>query len=175
MTKSICLRFAVSFLLMHSTCCGKAEAQVIALMEDGHSFEIEMEQTQTEVKAGWKIIDINLKSKWKRYIWGSCARQYTTSTQPQFVVNTDTLQLSNLALIRMKTKKEYRSIPKPDILQNRHTMVDLNTFSIEPYGEEAFLIQPLQPLAPGEYIFTWTTAPTIGDLQDWLVWPFSIR
>lgn len=148
MTKSICLRFAVSFLLMLSTCCGKAEAQKIALMEDGHSFGIEMEQTQTEVKPGWKIIDINLKSRMKRYIWGTCARQYTTSTQPQFIVDTDTLRLSNLALIRLKTKKEYRSIPKPDILNNRHTMVDLNTFRIEPYGEESFLIQPLQPLAP---------------------------
>lgn len=174
MKNLFCLRLTI-FLLVLSVSLTDAEAQTVVLLDDGHAFPIEKEQTQTELKPGWQIVDIKLKSKVQRYLWGTCARQYSSSRLPRFVVNTDTLLLSDMVLIRLKAKREYRRIPKPVMLNNKHTVVDLTTFSIEPEGEESFVIQPLQPLAPGEYIFAWTTAPVVGELDDWYVWPFSIR
>ena len=152
-----------------------ARAQEITLMGDGVSFPIEVQQTQTEVKPGWKIVDIQLKDKYQRYLWGTKAKQLADSNRPQFVVDTDTLLLNDMLLIKLKTKKEYRRIPKPQIQDNKYIRVDLSTFSIDAVGEESFLIRPIQELEPGEYIFTWPTRETVGELQDWMVWPFSVQ
>lgn len=154
---------------------GTIHAQNIILMEDGNSFPIEAQQTQSELKPGWKIVDIQLKDKVRRYLWGTKAKQLATNTKPQFIVDTDTLLLSDMVLMKLKTKKEYRRIPKPVIRENKITYVDLHSFSIDAYGDDLFLISPLQPLEPGEYIFTWTTISPIGELADWMVWPFSVK
>ena len=151
-----------------------AGAQEITLMGDGVSFPIEVQQTQTEVKPGWKIVDIQLTSKFKRYLWGTKAKQLAENSSPKFIVDTDSLLLSDLVLIKLKGKKEYRSIPKLQVHQNKCIHVDLNTFHIEPYGNDLFLIQPIQPLQPGEYIFTWKSLSPVGKMEDWLVWPFSV-
>jgi hypothetical protein len=150
-------------------------AQEITLLGNGVSFPIEVQQTQTEVKPGWKILDIQLKSKFKRYLWGTKAKQLAENSLPKFIVDTDSLLLSDLVLIKLKGKKEYRSIPKPEVYQNKCIHVDFSTFYIETYGSDLFLIQPIQPLAPGEYIFTWKTLSPVGKTEDWLVWPFSVQ
>ena len=90
------------------------------------------------------------------------------------IIDTDSLVLSDLVLIKLKTKKEYRSIPKPLLQDNKCIHVDLSTFSISAYRKDDFLIQPITPLEPGEYIFTFTTLSPVGDFSDWIVWPFSI-
>lgn len=152
-----------------------ANAQSISILSDGKTFPIEVQQTQTELKPGWKIVDIQLKSKMHRYLWGKTAKQYADTANPQFIVDTDTLLLSDMVLIKLKTKKEYRRIPKAQIKENKRIYVDLSTFRIEAYGKESFLICPIQKLDPGEYIFTWSTLEPIGDLGDWMVWPFCIK
>ena len=162
-----------SALLMLNT--PELRAQTVSLFSDGKTLEIEHVQTQTEIKPGWKIVDIQLKSKMLRYLWGAKAKQYADTPRPKFVVDTDTLLLSDMALIRLKTKKEYRAIPKPQVHDNKRIMVDLSTFAIEAYQDESFLIQPLQDLQPGEYIFTWSTRATVGELEDWIVWPFNVQ
>lgn len=151
------------------------QAQSVSLYSDGKAYPIEPQQTQTEVKPGWKIVDIQLKSTLQRYLWGARAKDLTDDTRPQFIVDTDTLLLSDMVLIKLKSKKEYRKIPKAEIHDNKCILVDLNTFRIEVYGEEAFLLQPLNALESGEYIFTWTTKETVGELNDWVVWPFSVK
>lgn len=173
MKKIKSLSLIASFLL--SIAGGTANAQSVTIMEDGHSFVIEPQQTQSELKPGWKIIDLQLKSTVRRYLWGATAKQMSNSPQPKFIVDTDTLLLSNMVLIKLKGKKEYRRISKPQIHDNKCTFVDLSTFSIDAYGDDLFLISPVQPLKPGEYIFTWTTLSPIGELADWLVWPFSVK
>lgn len=167
------LSLIASFFL--SMAGGSVHAQSVTIMEDGNSFLIEPQQTQSELKPGWKIIDVQLKSKIRRYLWGATAKQFSSNPQPRFIVDTDTLQLSNMVLIKLKGKKEYRRVPKPQIHDNKGTYVDFSTFSIDAYGGDLFLISPLHPLEPGEYIFTWTTLSPIGELSDWLVWPFSVK
>lgn len=154
-----------------------AHAQSITLVDNGIETRMEKEQTQTEVKPGWKIVDIQLKSKLQRYLWGAHSQVYSDSREPQFLVTTDTLLLSNLVLIRMVPKAQYRKIRKPVVQDNEPLFVDLTSFSIQPYKdqEDAFLIQPTTPLAPGEYLFTWFGAPCIGKFEDWNVWTFTIK
>lgn len=150
-------------------------AQSVETISGGNTYAIEAQQTQTEVKPGWKIADIQLKSRVHRYLWGTRAKQLVDGNRPQFIVNTDSLLLSDMVLIKLKTKKSYRRIPKAVLLDNDCIFVDLNTFSIQAHGEESFIIQPLRPLDAGEYFFTWLTDEPIGDFGDWRVWPFSIR
>lgn len=150
-------------------------AQQVSIVADGIVFPIEQQQTQTEIKPGWKIVDIQLKSTRQRYLWGNTAKQYIRDTRPQFIIDTDTLLLSDMVVMKLKTKKEYRKIPKAKIQDNDCIYVDFNTFIIEPHEEESFLIRPTQPLEPGEYLITWTTLSPIGQLEDWLVWPFCIK
>lgn len=171
-TRNYISLFACATLTLSAS---EIKAQNVALISDGNTLTIEAQQTQTEVKPGWKIVDIQLKSKMLRYLWGAMAKQYTDTPRPQFIVHTDTLLLSDMALVKLNAKKEYRKIPKPLLHNNKRIMVDLSTFSIEAYGDESFLIQPLQDLQPGEYIFTWGTRATVGELEDWIVWPFSVQ
>ena len=150
-------------------------AQTIFLDTQPSPVQIESQLTQSELKPGWKIVDIQLKSKINRYLWGARSRQYCDTQRPSFIVNTDSLLLSDLVLIRLKTRREYRSIPKPNVHDNKCIFVDLNNFRIEASGEEAFHITPLSDLQPGEYIFTWITARPIGELGDWTVFPFTVK
>ena len=168
-TKTLILLLLAYFYIIPS------KAQSIALSDNGNTIEIESQQTQSEIKPGWKIVNIQLKSTLKRYLWGNTAKIYTDQQQPRFVVNTDSLTLSEMALIKLKSKREYRSIPKPNIYDNNCIYVDFNTFHIEPYGEESFIIQPLRALDSGEYIFTWISLPPVGEYHDWIVWPFSVK
>ena len=150
-------------------------AQTIYLDTRPSPVQIESQLTQSELKPGWKIVDIQLKSKINRYLWGAKSRLYCDTHRPSFIVDTDSLLLSDLVLIRLKTRREYRSIPKPNVHDNKCIFVDLNNFRIEASGEEAFRITPLKDLQPGEYIFTWITARPIGELGDWTVFPFTVK
>ena len=152
-----------------------SKAQTIMMDASPAAVQIESQQTQSELRPGWKIVDIQLKSKIKRYLWGSKAKDLSDTAYPSFIVNTDTLLLSDLVMIRLKQRRDYRSIPKPNVHDNKCIFVDLNNFRIEAFGEEEFRITPLSALAPGEYIFTWLTAETIGDMDDWIVYPFSVK
>lgn len=163
---------ACILLAMHAT---DTPAQSVSLYSDGKSYPIATQQTQTEVKPGWKIVDIQLKSTLRRYLWGAHAKDLADNTRPQFIVDTDTLLLSDMVLIKLKTRKEYRRIPEAELHNNKCLYVDFNNFSIEAYGEEAFLIQPLKALESGEYIFAWTSKERAGELEDWFVWPFSVK
>ena len=152
------------------------QAQTISMMSGDKPLPIEVEQTQTEIKPGWKIVDVQLKSKVIRYLWGAKAQMLSDDNTPRFEVDTDTLLLSNLVLIKLKKHSQYRTIPKPQISDNQLTFVDLQHFSITASkDDDKFLIQPLQPLESGEYILTWFGTPGIGDFKDWLVWPFSVK
>ena len=150
-------------------------AQTIYLDTRPSPVQIESQLTQSELKPGWKIVDIQLKSKINRYLWGAKSRLYCDTPRPSFIVDTDSLLLSDLVLIRLKTRREYRSIPKPNVHDNKCIFVDLNNFRIEASGDEAFRITPLNDLQPGEYIFTWITARPIGELGDWTVFPFTVK
>ena len=164
-------------------------AQTISILEGTTPIRIQQTQTQTQINPGWKIVDLQLPSRTQRYLWGQHAKDtpITDGRRPQLVITTDSLLLGDMVLIRLKTRSEYRLIPKPDVHDCKKVFCDLQNFSIQPYhtavsttdnpeaDESTFLVQPLQDMEPGEYILTWLTAPTVGQYHDWTVWPLSIR
>lgn len=168
------IKISLAVALISATCTA-SKAQEITLLSGDVAIPITKQQTQTEKKPGWKIVDIQLKDKLKRYLWGRKAKQSADDNSPRFIIDTDSLLLSDLVVIKLKQKKEYRNIPKPQIHKNKCIHVDFSTFHIEPYGNDLFLIHPIEPLEPGEYIFTWKTASPVGEMEDWIVWPFSIE
>ncbi len=167
--------FYISLATLILTNTQGLQAQTVDFMTDGKLFRIDEQTTQSELKAGWRIVDIQMKSTIQRYLWGTRSKQLVDNNRPQFVVDTDTLLLSDMALIKLKKKREYRKIPQPEVKENSCIYVDFNSFDIQPYGDDCFLIRPVKPLEAGEYIFTWATGPRIGELQDWKVWPFSVE
>lgn len=169
--KPICISLAV----MAVTNIHGLQAQTVDILSDGKLFRIDEQTTQTERKAGWRIADIQMKSTLQRYLWGTRAKQLVDSNSPQFIVDTDTLLLSDMVLMKLKKRKQYRKVQAPEVRENAYIPVDLTHFDILPYGEESFLVCPINVLEPGEYIFTWITGPKIGELEDWKVWPFSVE
>lgn len=169
--KSIC----ISLVIASQANVQGLHAQSVDIFTDGKLFRIDEQTTQSELKAGWRIADIQMKSTIQRYLWGTRAKQLVDNNPPQFVVNTDTLLLSDMVLIKLKKKKEYRKVPRPEVKNNQCLFVDFNSFDIQPYGDECFIVRPLKVLEPGEYIFTWTTGAKVGELEDWKVWPFSVE
>ena len=158
-----------------SAIAANSSAQAIRMDVNPAPVPIDAQQTQSELRPGWKIVDIQLKSKIKRYLWGAKAKDLCETGRPSFIVCTDSLLLSDLVMIRLKQHRDYRSIPKPNVHDNKCVFVDLNNFVVEAYGEDEFRITPIGILPPGEYIFTWLTSDTIGDLDDWIVYPFSVK
>lgn len=187
------MKITSTLLLFAVLATTAAKAQTIGIIEEGGSngssiIQIQKQQTQTQITPGWKIVDVKLKDKVKRYLYGTCANEfsYTYGTRPKFLVKTDTLLLADLVLIKLKTTKDSRVLPNADIHNCAKTFCDMANFSIVPYrpvnarddvkeSEDIFIIRPLQDLLPGEYVFAWLTAPTIKPYGDWTVWPFSIR
>lgn len=153
-----------------------ASAQKISIDVDGTMVEIQSQQTQTEIKPGWKIVDIQLKSKLVRYLWGKQARVFSDEKRPAFLVTpAEEGVLSDLVFIKLKQKNEYRRIPKSIILENNVVPVDLSNFDIKVQGDSTFMIRPRQDMEPGEYVMTWLNAPLIGEYEDWTVWAFCIK
>lgn len=154
------------------------KAQSISFIDPNRALiDIEPQTTQTQIKPGWKIVDVQLKDKLTRYLWGAHAQHYIERGRPEFVVKTDTLLLSNLVLVQLKEKREYRQMRKPHLHDNDLTFVELKTFSISQYedSEDTYIIRPTEDIQPGEYFFTWYGAATIGKTEDLVVWPFTIR
>lgn len=162
---------SAALLLMQAMCI---YSQKIDIEVEKNMVNIPVQQTQTEIKPGWKIVDVQLKSKVIRYLWGAKATQLAEK-KPTFRVNPgDSLLLADLVMIKLKEKAEYRRIPKPQIHDNECIFVSIRDFIIKPFDEDSYLITPINPLEPGEYILTWFTQKTVGEFEDWMVWPFSV-
>lgn len=154
------------------------KAQSISFVDTNRTLiDIEPQTTQTQIKPGWKIVDVQLKDKLTRYLWGAHAQHYIERGRPEFVVKTDTLLLSHLVMVQLREKREYRQMRKPHLHENDLTFVELKTFSISQYedSEDTYIIRPTEDIQPGEYFFTWYGAATVGKMEDIVVWPFTIR
>ena len=136
--------------------------------------EIPVQQTQSELKPGWKIVDYQMKSKLTRYLSGGHASQLTDGTQPVFrITPAENEVLIDYVLIRLKASKYYRKMYKPLLIENNYTRLEPSWFDIKAESD-SFICQPRQPLAPGEYILANLMQHPIGELQDLLVYPFCI-
>ena len=136
--------------------------------------EIPVQQTQSELKPGWKIVDYQMKGKLTHYLSGGHASQLAEGTRPVFRVTPGEKEvLVDYVLIRLKTSKYYRKMFRPLLIECNYTRLEPSAFDIKSESD-SFICQPRQPLAAGEYILANLTQSPIGDLQDLLVYPFSV-
>ena len=136
--------------------------------------EIPAQQTQSELKPGWKIVDYQMKSKLMHYLSGGHASQLAEGNRPVFrVTPAEKEVLIDYVLIRLKASKYYRKMLKPLLIENDYTRLEPNAFDIKAESD-SFVCQPKQPLRPGEYILANLNQHPIGELQDLLVYPFCV-
>ena len=136
--------------------------------------EIPVQQTQSELKPGWKIVDYQMKSKLTRYLSGGHASQLTEGNRPVFrVTPAEKEVLIDYVLVRLKASKYYRKMFKPLLIECNYIRLEPSNFDIKAESD-SFICQPKQPLMAGEYIIACLTQHPIGELQDLLVYPFSV-
>lgn len=155
-------------------CALIARAQRVEIAVEGSWAEIPAQQTQSELKPGWKIVDYQMKSRLVHYLSGGHASQLADGNRPVFRVTPSEKEvLVDYALIRLKGLKYYRKLPKVKLTDNEYIRLELNRFELRAEGD-AFVCQPHQPLAPGDYILVNLTQQPVGELGDLLVYPFCI-
>ncbi|MBP3712024.1 MAG: hypothetical protein J6I86_06115 [Bacteroidaceae bacterium] len=159
------------FLLL---CVLSAKAQQVEILVGGNWVEIPVQQTQSELKPGWKIVDYQMKSKLTHYLSGGHATQLADGNRPVFRVTPDEKEvLVDYVLVRLKASKYYRKMFKPLLIECNYTRLEPSYFDIKAESD-SFICQPKHPLAPGEYILANLMQRPIGELQDLLVYPFCI-
>ncbi|GEM_PF-268359 len=129
--------------------------------------------SQTETRRGWDIQGIRVGQKAVRYLWGKKARQQT-ERRPTFAIYPRQENLNDYVLIRLKTKRTYRTLPKARWEENAYTRVDLSAFRIENLPGMGFAVTPLSPLPPGEYILFNLAQTPVNEYGDFRVFDFSI-
>ena len=138
----------ISLLMLLSAL--NAGAQKVETVVGEGWVEIPVQQTQSELKPGWKIVDYQMKSKLTRYLSGGHASQLVE-----------------------KASKYYRKMFKPLLIECNYIRLEPSNFDIKAESD-SFICQPKQPLMAGEYIIACLTQHPIGELQDLLVYPFSV-
>lgn len=136
--------------------------------------EIPAQQTQSELKPGWKIVDYQMKSKLTHYLSGGRASQLAEGNRPVFRVTPGEKEvLVDYVLIRLKATKYYRKMFKPLLIECNYIRLEPNSFDIKAESD-SFVCQPRQPLSSGEYILASLTQNPIGEMNDLIVYPFSV-
>lgn len=149
-------------------------AQKVEMLVAGTWVDIPAQQTQSELKPGWKIVDYQMKSRLVHYLSGGRATQLADDNCPALRVTPGPDEvLVDYALIRLKRYTEYRKLPKAKLTDNEYRRLELDTFHVRAEGD-AFVCQSRQPLQPGEYILVHLLQKPIGELQDFLVYPFCV-
>ena len=136
--------------------------------------EIPVQQTQSELKPGWKIVDYQMKGKLTHYLSGGHASQLADGNRPVFRVTPSEKEvLVDYVLVRLKASKYYRKMFKPLLIECNYMRLEPSSFDIKAESD-SFICQPKQPLKPGEYILACLSQSPIGELQDLLVYPFCV-
>lgn len=149
-------------------------AQKVEILVGSNWAEIPAQQTQSELKPGWKIVDYQMKSKLTHYLSGGHASQLAEGNRPVFrVTPAEKEVLFGYVLVRLKTSKYYRKMFKPLLIECNYTRLEPSYFDVRAESD-AFICQPKQPLKPGEYILANLNQRPIGELQDILVYPFCV-
>ena len=166
MKRIICFIALLSALSVHAQ-------QVEIAVGEGWA-EIYAQQTQSELKPGWKIVDYQMKSRLMHYLWGGHSSQLTDGNRPVLRVTPGPVEvLVDYVIIRLKGYKSYRKLPKTKLSDNEYLRFEPEYFDIKAAGD-AFVCQPKQALQPGEYIIVCLSQKPIGELEDLLVYPFSV-
>lgn len=134
------------------------------------------QQTQTEVKSGWKIVDIQLKDKVTHYLPGTHSMQLTDDGFPTFhIIPSEKETLAEYAIVRLRSHKGFRWFPKPKLSENKCLHIDLSNFDIRLFGnEDGFLCHPFHELEKGDYMILNTNQKPVGELGDYVVYTFLV-
>ena len=155
-------------------CALIAKAQKVEILVGSNWIDIPAQQTQSELKPGWKIVDYQMKGKLTRYLSGGHASQLVDGNRPVFRVTPSEKEvLVDYVLVRLKASKYYRKMFKPLLIECNYIRLEPSDFDISAESD-SFICQPKQPLKPGEYILANLKQSPIGELQDILVYPFSV-
>lgn len=138
-------------------------------------YRIEPQTTQTETKAGWKIVDYQTRSKTVRYLWGTHSKQPIEHSLPSFYINPGTSQLIDFAIIRLVPKRDYRKMPKAQLKECTYMTFDLYTVTAELLPDDNYKVTLKEPLKPGEYIITQMTQKPADEMGNIIVYPFTIE
>lgn len=150
-------------------------AQKVQIKIGEQFVDIKAQQTQSELKPGWTIMDLKMKDKVCHYIWGKQARQMAEDPNPIFHITvTEEETLQDYAIIKLVRNKQYRKLAKANIRDNEYERIELANFDIKA-TESGFICKKNKPLATGEYIIVNIAQKTIGELHDYIVYPFQIR
>lgn len=147
----------------------------VSIMVGDSAYQIAPQHTQTELKPGWKIVDIKLRDKTTRYLWGSSARQLADSPMLTFVIDTGGHALTDFSIIRLKQKRDYRRFPKAVFTQCDRIVLDLEAAEVRLLPDERFRVQLRQALPPGEYVVVDLKADPVNDSGDMPVYPFCVK
>ncbi len=142
----------------------------------GESFaDMEMQQTQTNVRPGWKIVDIQLKSTCTRYLWGGQSHQLTEDGFPAFRIEPGKNEtLVQYAIIRLKTRNSYRALKKPLLTDNDYLRLEPTNFDIHADKEDGFIVSPRKEFSKGEYILVNLDQKPSSESGDYNVFPFQV-
>ena len=167
------MKILKAFILSTLPIC--LHAQKVELKVQDSFLEIDVEQTQTELKPGWTVFDIKLKDKLIHYLNGSHAAMLADDGKPLFhIIPEKDEVLADYALIRLQSKKYYRKLPKSNVRENEYKRLEPADFSIKSDGNDGFICQPLETLEKGNYILLNLAQTPIGNLQDLKVYPFTV-
>lgn len=176
------MRIVNIMLLMICGWCMNAWAQMdpvkqqtVEIIEGGNIHQLTATQTQTQLNPGWNVAGIQTGGKRMRYLWGSISRQICDTARPTLVVEPHKSTLSDFILIRLKKKKQYRKMEKPEPLENVFVRITPTHFIVETTEDERFRITPRQDLRPGEYLLMDSSQRPVGDLGDYVGWCFTVK
>lgn len=151
-----------------------AWAQKVEMRVAGQWCEIPAQQTQSELKPGWKIVDYQMKSKLMHYLSGSRAQQAADDAQPDFrITPAQDETLVDYAIIRLKCLSDSRKLPKAVLIENAYQRFEPDAFELRAQ-DDSFVCHPRRPMPSGEYIVVCLTQKPIGELMDLKVYPFCV-
>lgn len=148
---------------------------MVSILVGDSTFEIQPAVTQTEYKPGWKIVDVQTKGKYTRYLWGLTSRQVTDDRKPHFHIDASRCKLSDLLLIKLKVKRGYRQFPKANLTDCNGMAADLDKMVIQLVNDDTYLIYPKESLLPGEYVLVDKNAKPVNDMGDVETFPFTVK
>lgn len=130
--------------------------------------------TQTELKPGWKIVDIQTRGRRSRYLWGKHSRQFVDDARPSFIITPEGGRLVDVVLIKLKEKKDHRRLPEYEFTDCDYRRFDLDLVEITVNDDDSYVVKPHEELEAGEYIITDLRQPPVNELGDREVYAFTV-
>ncbi len=150
-------------------------AQEVKMLQGKQWTNIPAEQTQSELKPGWKILDFKLKDKVIRYFWGERSNAITDDATPSFlIILGENERLVDYAIVQLSRKNGYRKLSKPRLADNDYDRIVPSGFHIQAAPDEGFICRPISPLSWGEYIVVHLNQKSIGEMEDIKAFPFQV-